>query len=180
MLMSVLIAAALIAVLWYVRQGSAPKESIPLIGRFEAAEKRSQRPPDEAFSIIDQDIGGESRQTILTVPASRLIFRMPLPRDAWLRTWIAVKPESWDKEGDGVLFRIGVSDGRNYEELLTQHVNPLQNQGDRRWIPINLDLSAYGEQQVELIFNTNTSPAGRGDDPRNDLALWGAPEVYVR
>ena len=65
-------------------------------------------------------------------------------------------------EGDGVLFRIGISDGKGkYEEFLKQHVNPQRRPEDRRWIPVDLDLSAYANQKVEVIFNTNASLPGR-------------------
>ena len=63
-----------------------------------------------------------------------------------------------------MLFRFGVSDGRTYDELLKQHVDPLHNTNDRRWIPVTIDLSAYAGQQVDIIFNTNSSLPGRGND----------------
>ena len=92
-----------------------------------------------------------------------------------------MKPESWDKEGDGVLFRIGVSDGRAFEELFTQHVDPFNNKGDRRWIPVNVDLSAYAGEEVELILNTNTQRArARRTIRATTSALWGAPEIVIR
>ena len=43
-----------------------------------------------------------------------------------------------------------------------------------------VDLSAYGGEEVDLIFNTYASPPGKGSDQRNDLALWGAPEIVIR
>ena len=48
---------------------------------------------------------------------------------------------------------------------MNQHVDPVNNPSDRRWVPVDVDLSAYAGQAVELIFNTNTSPKGRGDNP---------------
>jgi hypothetical protein len=59
-------------------------------------------------------------------------------------------------------------------------VNPFGNKGDRRWIPVMLDLSSFTGEEVELIFNAYNSPEGKGSDPRGDHALWGAPEVVVR
>ena len=50
---------------------------------------------------------------------------------------------------------------------------------DRRWIPIEVDLSAYGGLAVDLIFNTNSSMPGRGDNPANDWAVWGTPEIFL-
>ena len=113
-------------------------------------------------------------------PTSRITWKVQVPDDAWLKLSLGMKPESWEKEGDGVLFRIGVSDGRAFEDLITQHVDPYNNKADRRWIPLKVDLSAYAGEKVELILNTNTSPKGKGDDPRNDTALWGAPEIVIR
>ena len=79
-----------------------------------------------------------------------------------------------------MLFRLGVSDGRTYDELLKQHVDPLHNTSDRRWIPVTIDLSAYAGQQVDIIFNTNSSLPGRGDDNRFDWSVWGQPEIFIQ
>jgi hypothetical protein len=175
---SVLIAlVVLIPLAYWLFRDTAPSGGIDLIDTFQEAEKR---PPDGTFILADQTLGGETHAAIETKPESRIIWRVRLPRDAWLRTWIALKPETWEGPGDGVLFRIGVSDGVNYDQLLNEVVNPAGNPDDRRWIPINLDLAAYAGQPVEVIFNTNASPPGAPVDYQNDLALWGAPEVYVR
>jgi hypothetical protein len=93
---------------------------------------------------------------------------------------LGLKPESWDQEGDGVLFRIGVSDGRVFEDILTHHLDPFHNKGDRRWVPVAVDLSAYAGEEVDVIFNTNVSVPGKPDDGRGDTALFGAPEIVIR
>ncbi len=43
-----------------------------------------------------------------------------------------------------------------------------------------VDLSAYAGEEVDLIFNTYAQPPGQRGDIRNDLAVWGAPEIVVR
>jgi hypothetical protein len=43
-----------------------------------------------------------------------------------------------------------------------------------------LDLSAYAGEEVDVILNTYGSAPGKGVDLRNDLAVWGAPEIVVR
>jgi hypothetical protein len=179
----ILVAVAVVLVVvavWLMRRGGEPPTAIDLIEQFPTAEKRSPLPVAEAFSVTDVTIDGQSRRAILMRPTSRLIWRVNVPNDGWLRTALALKPEAWTQEGDGVLFRIGVSDSRKYDELLNQHVNPFGVQGDRRWIPVVVDLSAYGGENVELIFNTNSSVPGKGDDQRNDLSIWGEPQIYVR
>ena len=80
-----------------------------------------------------------------------------------------MKPEAWEKEGDGVLFLVGVSDGRAFEELFTQHVEPVRQQGrppldpgDGR--PVRLRRRG-GRADLQHQQRART---GQGDDPRND------------
>lgn len=175
--LAAVLGVVLLAAGWWLFSRGPNAEPVDLVGQFESAEKR---PAGGTFEVIDADLNGQTQRAIYTVPASRLTYKVQVPEDAWLRVSVGTKPESWTAEGDGVLFRVGVSDGRVYDELFTQHVNPFGNAGDRKWIPVWVDLSAYAGEEVSVIFNTNTSPAGKGDDPRNDHALWGAPEIVVR
>jgi len=176
-LVAIVVGIVVLAGGWLFFKRSAGAQSIPLIPVFASAEKR---PAGGTFEVVDVDLNGETKQAIYTVPPTRIIYKVRVPDDAWLRIAVGTTPDSWAQEGDGVLFRVGVSDGHQYDELFTQHVNPFGNEGDRKWIQVWVDLSAYGGEDVELIFNTNTSPAGKGDDGRNDHALWGAPEIVVR
>jgi hypothetical protein len=43
-----------------------------------------------------------------------------------------------------------------------------------------VDLSAYAGEDMEIILNTRSSGAGQPPDERNDLPLWGAPEIVRR
>ena len=177
----VVLVVVIIAGWWLFRRGGGG-ERIDLLERFPTADKRGVS--GKTAEIVEVDLNGEKKRSIVIPPgggnSSRLIWKVRMPDDAWLRVSLGMKPEAWDKEGDGVLFRVGVSDGRTYDELFTQHVNAFGNPAERRWIPVMVDLSAYAGEEVDLIFNTNSSPKDKGDDPRNDHALWGGPEVIVR
>jgi hypothetical protein len=151
--------------------------AIDLIATFESAQKR---PAGGTFEIVDAELNGDRKRAIFTAPASRIIWKVRIPDDGWLMVSLGLKPESWDKEGDGVLFRIGVSDGRVFEDLLTHHIDPFHNKGDRRWVPVAVDLSAYAGEEVDVIFNTNVSVPGKPDDGRGDTALFGTPEIVIR
>jgi hypothetical protein len=59
-------------------------------------------------------------------------------------------------------------------------VNPYGTPTDRKWTPVMVDLSSYAGEEVEIIFNTYASPPRKETDLRNDLAVWGAPEIVVR
>ncbi|MBE3071538.1 MAG: hypothetical protein IMZ67_01060 [Acidobacteria bacterium] len=172
---------AVAAALLYFTGRTTERAQIDLIQRFDTAEKRPADPPPAAWCVLTEaSLNGVTRRAIKVLPESRLIFKVTVPQDASLRVWIGLEPDVWDKEGDGVLFRIGVSDGRTYEELLNQHVNPFVVRGDRQWVPVSIDLSAYGGRQVDVILNTNSSLPNRPADARNDKPLWGEPAIYAQ
>ena len=162
---------------WWLFKRSSRGPSIDLIATFDTAVKR---PADGQFQILDVDLNGEKKRAIFTTPPTRITWKVKIPDDGWIKTSIGMQPDSWDKEGDGVLFRIGISDGRAFEDLMTLHVDPFHNKSDRRWIPINVDVSAYAGEEVEVIFNTNNSMPKTPENRDNDTALFATPEIVVR
>ena len=78
-------------------------------------------------------------------PPSRLTWKR-IPPDAWLRVHVGLKPESFTAEGDGVLFFVVISDGRASDALFEHYVNPFANPGERKWIPVMVDLSALAKR----------------------------------
>ena len=97
---------------------------------------------------------------------------------AQLGVSLGLREESWVRPGDGVLFRVGISRGDVYEELVSLVVNPFANPADRQWYPLLLDLSPYAGDAVEIIFNTNAGV--NSENAANDLAVWGEPKIVVR
>jgi hypothetical protein len=179
---AVLTAVVVVVVLvlgWWLFGRSGRAGRVDLIDRFAEAEKR---PNPEQFSIADVTLAGTSKKAIAMNPliGTRLIWKVRVPDDGWLWVSIGMKPESWTQEGNGVKFMVLVSDNRASEVVFEQHLNPFANEGDRKWVDGRIDLSTYAGEEVNLIFNTFASPAGKPADMRNDLALWGSPEVVVR
>jgi hypothetical protein len=119
---------------------------------------KARRPNPEAFEVINATLAGESLQAIHAKEPSRLIWDITVPDNAWFAFSLGLKEESWTTKGDGVLFMIGVSDQVQYDELLSLTVNPFNNEADRRWIHLTVDLSPYAGKTVELILNTRSSP----------------------
>ena len=174
---AVVIAVVLVAGWWMFRRGGEPT-TVRLLERFGEAKKQ----PDPAlFSMTDATLNGETKSAIAVAPASgtRMTWRVGIPDDGWLSVNVGLKPEAWTQEGDGVLFYVGVSDGRAYQQLFSQHVHPFANNGDRKWIPVMVDLSAFAGEEVDLIFNTRSGQPEKGD-VRADFALWGQPEIVQR
>ena len=179
---SILIAIGVVVVLilgWWLMRRAGSGAGLDLLDRFAAAEKR---PSPDVFKVEDVTINGESKKSIAIAPTvgTRLIFKRRIPDDGWLRVFMGLKQEAWTQEGDGVRFMVLVSDGRASDELFTQDINPFTNQTDRKWTPVMVDLSAYAGEEVDIIFNTFASRPGVVGDTRNDLAVWGAPEIVVR
>lgn len=174
---AVLTAVVLIVVVaagWFVfRRGSA--ERIDLLTQFDQAKKGG-----EPFSVADVTLAGETKRAIVAPANGRITFHVRVPDDGWLRLSLGMKPESWDKEGNGVFFFAGVSDGRAFEKLFEQTVNPFANASERRWIPVMVDLSAYAGEEMDIVLNTRASAGSLPPDDRNDLPVWGAPEVVRR
>jgi hypothetical protein len=179
---------AVVAFLLYNRRGSgdvaidlaavaAPEQT----GDAPAFEFRPGDKKALLFKVGPETVSGQTRHAIFSHANSRLIFsEQQIPDNGRLQAWIAVKEEAWTQDAsDGVLFRFGVDDGR-YEELLNQMVDPRHNANDRGWLPVDIDLSAYAGQKVKLIFNTNTSLPGKGDNGAFDYAVWGDPAVITR
>lgn len=171
---AVLTAVVLIVVVlagwWVFHRRSA--EHVDLLARFDQAQKDGG-----SFSLVDATLAGETKKAIAAPPNGRIHFKVTVPDDGWLRLSLGMKPETWDKEGNGVYFFAGVSDGKSFEQLFTQTVNPFKNAAERRWIPVSVDLSAYAGEEVEVILNTRSSGPGQPPDDRNDLPLWGAPII---
>src|SRR3954468_4819742 len=163
-LTAIVVLVVLAAGWWLFHRGSSAK--VDLLTQFQKAKKQGGE-----FALADATLAGESKQAIAAPPNGRITFHPGVPDGGWLRGWLGMKPESWDKDGNGVLFFAGVSDGRSFEKLFEQVLNPRANSSERRWIPVAVDLSAYAGEEMDIILNTRASPAGAAEDTRNDLPL---------
>jgi hypothetical protein len=119
-------------------------------------------------------------RAIFTQPApqTRITWHVAVPDDGWFSASLGLREDAWTTPGDGVLFMVGVSDGKHFDELFNLVINPYGNPADRHWYPVSLDLSQYAGQTVDLICNTYSGPPGH-DDRRGDFALWAAPRIVV-
>jgi len=172
--------AAVLAVVgwWYYSHKTIKDRAVDLIAELPNAEKRSNPDPAASnFQVADVTIDGVTRKAILAKPFARIIYVVRVPPDAWLDVDFAMRPDSWPLPGDGAQFRVGVSQGRTYDEVLRQYVNP-KNCG-QRWFSAHLDLSAYEGREVRIVLNTDPGPLG-GGDARNDFAVWAEPHIYSR
>ena len=134
-------------------------------------------------------IDGDRRQVILAHPESRIRYDLLIGKDTVLAFDIAMDPASWVEAGDGVTFAVYIEPSAGVQGiagdiapaiegtgsvLFSAYIDPKQNRADRRWHSFVLDLGAYRESKVAIIFETRSGPAG---DSRYDWAGWGAPRL---
>jgi hypothetical protein len=109
---------------------------------------------------------------------------IPASRETWLQASLTLDPAVWNTEvGDGVRFVAVVtplgSDGQATtaatKTVIDREVNPRANREDRRWLPVEADLSPWGGQTVRLTLQTLPR-----DDLNYDWAGWGNPIVATR
>ena len=161
-------------------QSGADDGTIDLVEAFRGAEKRTPMNPAAAFSMDPQTIKGETKPSIYAHPPSRIIFHdIKVPPRARLELFLALKEEVWSKGTDGVYFRVGVSQGETYKDLLQRQLDPYRVEADRGWIPVSIDLSEYAGQSVNVIFNTHESAPGVAPNGLFDFAIFGAPRIAV-
>jgi hypothetical protein len=180
-------AVAVVLGVWlFVRSGEG-RVAIDLVAEFDNAKEK--RPTAADFSVVDATLAGATRRAIRAdhsgLGGSRLTYNLTVPNNAWLSVGIGQLESAWTVPGDGVLFRVLVAVGDRTEELLNYTCNPFASATDRRWHEMELDLSPYAGENIDLKFNTNSSPPSAPgtppkDDRNGDAPVWGAPRIIVR
>ena len=176
-----LAAVVALAAFWMLRRGGAAA-AIDLVSLLPEAQKVSQwtEPGDAPFTVKDVRLAGESHRAVFAPAFSRIRWKVQVPRRGTLEVYYGLREDAWSGDGNGVVFSVGVSDGRTFEEFVREAVNPRDNDRDRRWLSATIDLAAYEGQLVELNFNTYPGPRRNDTDRRNDFALWGDPRIVGR
>lgn len=179
--LGIAVAAALLAAGASVVALRQPPPEIDLIDELYAADLRS---PDwtlhTGFQIVDQTVDEQSMRAIAAHSPSQITWTVTVPANVRLQTSLLIDPGAWVLPGDGVVFRVGVSEGGKYAELLMRDLDPARIPEHRHWVPVDLDLSPFAGRRVDLVFRTEGSPPDRPADYRNDWARWGAPRLVAR
>lgn len=163
----VVVLAGLIA--WLAFRGESENVVVNFVDDFaQAVEKR---PGDDAFSIADVTIAGTTKRSIITKNPSRIAWSVTVPEKAWLIVSAGSKEEGWKIAGDGVSFRISMND----DEVLHMVIDPYGDPSDRRWNDLEIDLSEFAGETLNLFLKT--FPGGNVD---GDLPVWGEPRIIIR
>jgi arylsulfatase A-like enzyme len=113
------------------------------------------------------------RATLNASPPSRYEFVSDIPSGARLSFAAGIPPERHDKPGVEFLVKLR-QDGREHV-LWTSLLDPLSRPAHRRWVPVEVDLSAHAGRGRELVFETRGFE--KDDDSRQ--AFWADPGITV-
>ena len=140
------------------------------------------------LTVVDPDpdrgVAGTSRREWLYLhPPSEVAIDLAVPGGGpvWLQSLLALDPRAWDApQGDGVRFVATVtplSGGQSGQPavVVDRTLNPRAEDAQRRWVPVEADLSPWGGETVRLTLRT--LPV---DDLAYDWAGWGDPVVALR
>ncbi|HEU5316420.1 MAG TPA: 6-pyruvoyl-tetrahydropterin synthase-related protein [Chloroflexota bacterium] len=131
----------------------------------------------------DRGVAGRSRREWLyTHPPTEVSGEVDVPTGprVWLTAAAALDEAVWRVDaGDGVAFVVTAqpltSVGGGPIEVLREVVNPRANAAQRRFVPLEADLTALAGQRVRLTLRT---------EPRDDLTMdwagWANPVVVSR
>lgn len=107
------------------------------------------------------------------VMVSRIIYNLTLPSNPVLKYGIGLDPAIWNLT-DGVEFRVFLEVDGEIQMGVIDTLNPRENVTDRGWIDYEINLSAYANKRVRIIFETLP---GEKSNASYDWAFWGAPVI---
>jgi hypothetical protein len=127
--------------------------------------------------------GTSRREWLFLHPPAQVSVTLDLPTQGQplLQAALALDPAAWETPlGDGVEYQALVApvdaSGRTREPavVLARVVNPRANREERKWLPVEVDLSPWKGTRVQLTLRTLPR-----DDLSYDWAGWANPVVSV-
>ena len=132
---------------------------------------------------VKQDVSTieyQPRSILFQHPSSRVTYRITVPEQAMLNFGLGMDPSVWlPDKGDGVEYNIFI---RKPEEpyklyrMFHRYIDPKNNPEDRHWFDETVDLSEYGGQTVEVVFEALPGPSG---DNSFDWGGWSNPVLVA-
>jgi len=119
------------------------------------------------------NLSGDFRETLGEHPPyHQLPYRLQVPAGKTVFHYsYGINPEVFNKPGDGVGFTLELRNaaGRIFP-IFHNYIDPKHNPQERFWMNGTIDLSAFQNQRIELLFSTDPGPHGNS---AFDWAGWG-------
>ena len=112
--------------------------------------------------------------------SNRVTYRVDVPERARLHFGVGMDPVVWPPDkGDGVEYNVYVrhpDEPYKLHRVFHHYLDPKNNPDDRHWLDQAVDLSTYGGQTVDVIFEALPGPAG---DANFDWGGWSTPVLVA-
>jgi hypothetical protein len=127
---------------------------------------------------VQLPVQGRVRPVILASGPTAIAFRLQVPAGGRLLTAVGLDPEAWGRS-DGMIFKVmagGVAPA-NPTIRFKIALDPGRRLKDRRFLPVEVDLSDLAGATAELTLITGPGPAG---DATFDWGTWVEPRIVDR
>lgn len=156
---------------WYFAVPS-DKYQDPLVYEFWSGGNVSYDPKWTTWSV--ETINGETKHIIMNHPQEFNITKVEfkninIPENASMKFNIAINPQSWTEDGDGVEFDIYIKVNNSTLQSFKKYINPKRNVEERKWNEFELNLSKFSGKKVDLLFTTSSE--------HDNWAWWGDPII---
>lgn len=141
------------------------------------AEARIEVPSSLHDAIAIQRAGYQGRmlRAIVALPPARIAWNVQVPRGALLLGLAGMRPDVWDKEGDGVNMRVCVVDGAGTTTQVARFtLLPYNIWEHRAFHPFRVSLDPWAGQEVTVVFETDPE---RWGNAVNDVPVWLDPHI---
>lgn len=131
---------------------------------------------EEMFHWVPQvEIGDDCREALFLHPPAQVTYELTVPQRAIFRAFIALQRDVWEKNPDGVEFRVTVAPvGRKQPLNWKFRCHPRKVEQHRGWNECRLNLRRLAGQQVRLSLATSVPPRGSA---HYAWAVWGEPAI---
>lgn len=146
------------------------------------AERRAGGDVDEAIRTDVVGAGGNARLALVTRAPARVIWSLRLPNHPHIHTAIALAPEVDGNVGAGVTARVGISDGRSYDQVFLLKLSP-DPSGAVVWHDVDIDLGGYAGWQWSIFYRPSEIPWRinfSADLSPNGTLAWARPSIDGR
>ena len=125
---------------------------------------------------VDLTVDGMMRRSVwIDAPTALTYHHIALGLHPAFRAFVAIHPAIYGQvNADGATFQVDVRADGQTRRLADVYINPIAHPELRRWLPLDVDLSAYAGQTVDLTLGNSPGPA---NNDYADWCLWGDPRV---
>ncbi len=135
--------------------------------------------PPAVGTVRRIEVGREIRRALPIPAGSSLRRRLRVPEKALLRFGVGVQ-NGTGPVGDveRATFRVSVVDGEESVELLRHPVSLAGGEEAQRWQDLSLDLGAYAQRDIELVFTVDEG-AAVSSPAQVAVGAWSNPTVFT-